>query len=218
MPRLSLLIGGVGVYEFWRWQRATARSTTHAKVFDTAMTALDNKDLPAAKSAFAQLGEGKGGFAALANHMLAGVEKDLTNDKAAIEQASRRSQPPARQGRDGRSRDAEACLRQGRHGRPRWSSKPSSTPLVDKGGQAGALARELVAAKVLAAGDVERARAEYQALSLEIDAPQQMQAQRVSQALATLPPKSAATAPAAPAPAAHRRQPPAQPPAQPGQQ
>ena len=73
-------------------------------------------------------------------------------------------------------------------------------PLIDKGGHAGALAREVVAAKALATGNIERARTEYQALSFELDAPQNLKL-RASQALGTLPKAAAPAAPAAAAPA-----------------
>ena len=61
--------------------------------------------------------------------------------------------------------------------------------------------------KALAEGNVERARSEFEALALDLDAPRGVQA-RVQQALATLPARKidldapAAPAPAAPAPAA----------------
>jgi hypothetical protein len=96
-------------------------------------------------------------------------------------------------------------------------------PVIAKGGYAGALARELVAAKVLESGDIERARTEYQALSLEIEAPQAMK-QRADQALQTLPPPgtpapaaapaAATPAPTTPPPATPAPAAPAQPPSQ----
>ena len=78
-------------------------------------------------------------------------------------------------------------------------------PLLDRKGQASALARELIALKSLAEGNIERARADLEALSLDLEAPQGVQA-RVQQALSTLPartvnldaiPKPAPAAPAA---------------------
>jgi hypothetical protein len=100
---------------------------------------------------------------------------------------------------------------------PLTELETTAKPLIDKGGHIGALARELVAAKALASGEVERARTEYQALSLEIDAPSQMKL-RVQQVLGTLPAKAAAAAtpPAATTPAATT--PPATPAQPPGQQ
>ena len=59
-------------------------------------------------------------------------------------------------------------------------------PLLDRTGQATAMAKELIGAKALAEGDIERARTEFEALSLDLEAPRGVQA-RVQQALATLP-------------------------------
>jgi hypothetical protein len=214
---IALLIAAVGGYEFWKSQSDSAIDKD-ARVFDTAMTALDNQDLPKAKSEFAQLGQGEGGFAVIANHMLAGVEKDLTNDNAAIAQAFGQA---AQKDKGVMGDLATLKLAYAKADTSELAEIESIVaPLVAKGGQVAALARELVAAKALASGDIERARTEYQVLALEIDAPQQMQI-RVNQALATLPPKPAVAAPApatTPAPATPPAQPPAQPPVQPGQQ
>lgn len=204
-----LILAGVGVYEFMRWQRSQ-EIDRQSLVFDTATAALEKKDLQGAKTAFSQLATGKGGFAALSSHMLAGVEKDLTDDKAAIEQHL----AAAAKSDDGVMGDlALLKLAYAKADAADLAEvEKSVAPLIAKGGYAGALARELVAAKALASGQVERARTEYQALSFEIEAPQAMKI-RVQQTLLTFPPQ-AAVAPAAPAsaPAA-----PAQPPAQPGQ-
>ena len=72
-------------------------------------------------------------------------------------------------------------------------------PLVDKEGQVALLAKELIAAKALAVGDVDRARDIFETLSVDLNAPQAMR-QRVTQVLATLPARAVnLDAPAAPA-------------------
>ena len=72
-------------------------------------------------------------------------------------------------------------------------------PLLDRTGQATALAKELIASKALAEGNIDRARSEFEALALDLDAPRGVQA-RVQQALATLPARKIdLDAPAAPA-------------------
>ena len=72
-------------------------------------------------------------------------------------------------------------------------------PLLDRTGQATALAKELIASKALAEGNIDRARSEFEALALDLDAPRGVQA-RVQQALATLPARKVdLDAPAAPA-------------------
>ena len=204
---IAVAILGVGGFEFWKSQRAGAVEVD-AKVFDTAVTALDNKDLATAKSTFAQLGQKQGGFATLANHMLAGVEKESTNDKAAVAKSL-----AAAAARDTGVYGDLATLKEAYAKADTAKLAELETviaPLIKKGGYFGSMARELVAAKAAAEGDVERARSEYQALSLEIEAPDALK-QRVSRALLALPPKPAtASAPTTPAPA--------QPPAKPGQQ
>ena len=75
-------------------------------------------------------------------------------------------------------------------------------PLLDSTGQSTALARELIGAKALAEGNVDRARSEFEALALDLEAPRGVQA-RVQQALATLPARKIdLDAPTVPAPAA----------------
>jgi hypothetical protein len=59
-------------------------------------------------------------------------------------------------------------------------------PLLERPGQAALLARELIAAKALAEGDVEFARDTFEVLDVDINAPGAMR-ERVSRALATLP-------------------------------
>lgn len=213
-----IVIAGVGALEFFKWQRAQ-EIDKQAQAYDTATTALEKKDLAAAKTTYAQIAAGKGGFAAIANHMLAGVEKDLTNDKAAIQQHL-----AAAAERD-KGVMGDIALLKLAYTKADTAEladlEKTVAPLIAKGGQVGALARELVAAKAFATGDVERARSEYQVLALEIEAPQSMKV-RVQQTLLTFPPKPIASAPlpaAAPAPAPTAPAPtaPAQPPAKPGQ-
>lgn len=208
---IALVVAAVAGYELWKWQVASAIETD-AKVFDTAMTAVANEDLAAAKAAFAQLSQEEGGFATIASHMEAGVEKDLGNGNPAIAQAltAAAEKDPGVMGDLARLKLAYAKADTAQLA----ELESTVAPLIAKGGQVAALARELVAAKALATGDVERARAEYQALSLDLEAPQQLQT-RVSQALAVLPPKPAAPAAAPAVPPASA---PEQPPAQPGQQ
>jgi hypothetical protein len=203
---IVVAIGSVGFWEFFKDQRGK-EIERQAKVFDTAVTALNSADLPAAKTAFAQIGQDKGGFGALANLMLASVEKDLTNDPKLMEQHLR----AAAERDNGLMKDmATLKLAYARADTAQLADLEAIVkPLVDKGGYYGALARELVAAKALAGGDVERARAEYQALSFEIEAPSNLKL-RVSQALGALPktvtapaaaPATAPSPPAQPAPA-----------------
>ncbi len=192
---IVLVIGAVAMLEFMKSQREAAIDRD-AKVFDTANTALEKNDLAGARMAFSQLGEGKGGFAALSNHMLARVEQQLTNDPATIDKAY------AAAAATDKGLLGDLAILKAAYAKADAASladlEATVAPLIKKGGYAASLARELVAAKVLATGDTERARTEYQALTLELEAPQGM-AQRAQQALLTLPPKPAATPAAAPA-------------------
>jgi hypothetical protein len=206
----------VGVWEFLKYQRASSIEAD-AKIYDTAYTSLQKQDFAGARQAFVQLGEGNDGYAELANHMAAQVEGKMKNDPAAIELALN-----AAAAKDKGLLGSLATLKLA-YAKADKSSladiEKIVQPVIAKGGYAGALARELVAAKVLDGGDIERARTEYQALSLEIEAPQAMK-QRAEQALQTLPPPGtpaaapAAATPATPAPATPAPAAPAQPPSQ----
>lgn len=200
---IAVIIIGVGVSEFLRWQRSE-EINREARVFDVAFAATEKNDLPKARADFAQLSEAKTGFGILAGHMLAGVEEKLTNDTAAIE-AHLSDAAAADNGVMGDL----ALLKLG------YSKADTATtadlekvlkPLLDKEGQASALAHELIAVKTLADGNVDRAREMFEKLNLDLEAPQGMR-ERVTQALATMPartvnldaPKAPVMVPAAPA-------------------
>jgi len=214
---IAILIIGVGVFEILRGMRADEINRS-AVIYDAAFAARENNDLTAARASFAQLESDKTGFKALAGHMLAGVEKDLTNDMTAVE-AHLAAAANADQGVLG-----ELALLKLAYAKadttPLADLEKDLKPLLDRKGQATALARELIGAKALAEGDIERARSEFESLALDLEAPRGVQA-RVNQALATLPARRvdldapAAPAPAAPAPAATPA--PAPSPAQPAQ-
>jgi hypothetical protein len=188
----------VGVWEFMKEQRKQAVEAD-AKVFDTATTALQKPDLPAARQAFVQLGQGNGGFAAISNLMAAQVEAQTANDPAAIELALKAA---AEKDKNLLGSIATLKLAYLKADAAKLEELEAIVkPVIDKGGYAGALARELVAAKALDAGNIDRARSEFQVLSLEIDAPEAMK-QRANQALLALPKSATPAAPAAAAPAA----------------
>lgn len=202
---IALAIISVGVLEFMRFQRDEAISKA-AKTYDAGFVALEAGDLPTARARFAELAKNDTGFAVLAGHMLAGVERDMTNDPVAIE-AHLKAAAAADKGVMGDL----AILKLGylmADKSSRADLEAALKPLLDKGTQASLLARELVAAKALSEGDVDFARDTFETLNIDINAPQAMR-QRVAQALATLPqravdldapkPATPAAAPAAPA-------------------
>jgi hypothetical protein len=194
---IVLSVAGVGIYEFMRTERAR-EIDQQAQVYDSGMAALQKSDFSAARTTFTQLAQGEGGFSTLANHMLAGVENEAGGDKAAQE-AYFKAAAAKDKGLMGDLATLKLAYKKA-DAVTLADLEAITKPLIAKGGQTGALARELVAAKALAGGDIERARTEYQSLSLEIDAPTQMKT-RVQQILGTLPAKAAAATPAAAAPA-----------------
>jgi hypothetical protein len=206
------IIATVAALEYFRVQRA-AEIDRQAQVYDTAATAIEAENLPAAKTALEQVAQGEGGFAAIANHTLAGIEEEMSNDPAAM---ARHLEAAA--AADGLLGDMGALkLAYAKADTVELAELETVVaPLVEKGGHMGALARELVAAKALAAGNVERARSEYQALSFELEAPEAMKL-RVSRTLETLPPRAPA-AEAARVPAEQAAAPPSAPPAAPAEQ
>jgi hypothetical protein len=204
---IVLAIGGVGIWEFMKAQRASDIDR-QARVFDTGTAALEKGDLAAAKTAYAQLSNEKDGFGALANLMLASIEHDQSKDPKLMEPHLR----AAAERNDGLVGDiATLKLAYAVADTAEMAQLEAAVkPLIDKGGYAGALAREVVAAKALATGDVERARAEYTALSFELEAPENLKL-RASQALGTLPKAAPAATPAPATSATPAATPPAQP-------
>lgn len=216
---VAIAIIGVAVFEFMRWQRGEAVSAA-AKKFEAGFIALEANDLPAARARFAELSTNDTGFAGLANHMLAGVERDLTNDSAAVEAHLKAA------AKDTGVMGDLAVLKLGyimADTATRAELEAALKPLLDKDTQATDLARELIAAKALAEGDVEFARDTFETLSIDVNAPRVMQ-ERVRRALDTMPARTvnldapAAPAPAAPAEAPAAATPAPAPAAQPGQQ
>lgn len=178
-----IAVVGVGVMEFLRAQRNDAINRA-AMTYDAGFVALQSGDLATARARFAELANSETGFAVLANNMLARVERDLTNDPAAIE-ANLKKAAAVDKGvlgdlsilKLGYLKADSATLEE---------LETTLKPLLSKQSQASLLAQELVAAKALSGGDVDRARDMFEALSVDLNAPQAMR-QRVSQVLATMP-------------------------------
>lgn len=224
---IGAAIVGVAGFEIWRGMRE-GEIDKSAMVYDAGFAAREKNDLAAARASFAQLEGDKTGFNSLAGHMLAGVEKDLTNDMTAVE-AHLASAAAADKGVLGDLAVIKLAYAKADTATLADLEKDLK-PLLDRPGPATAMARELIGAKALHDGDIERARTEFEALSLDLEAPRGVQA-RVQQALATLPqrkvnldasgvpsatppaattPAAATPAPAAPAPAAPAQSAPAQ--------
>jgi len=196
---IAAAIVGVAVYEIMRAMRADEISKA-AKIYDAAFVAGEAGDLATARARFAELENDKTGFAVLAGHMLAGVEKQLTDDPAAIEAHLQKAAAVD----DGILGDL-AILKIGYLKADTATLAELETtlqPLIDRNNPVSYLGTELIAAKALADGDIERARTLFESLAAKLDAPAAMQ-RRVGQALSTLPPREVnldAAAPAQPAP------------------
>lgn len=186
---------GVGVYEFMRSQRADVVNRA-AMTYDAGFVALQANDLATARARFSELTKSDTGFAVLAGNMLARVERDLTNDPAAIEAHLKTAAAMDKGVMGDLSILKLGYLKADKATLPELEA--TLKPLLDKQGQVSLLAQEIVAAKVLATGDVDRARDMFETLSVDVTAPQAMR-QRVSQVLATLPARKVdLDAPAAP--------------------
>jgi hypothetical protein len=199
---VGAIVIGVGVMEFMRYQRNEAIERA-ARTYDAGFAALEASDLATARARFSELTTNDTGFAVLAGHMLAGIERDLTNDTAAIEVHLKNAAASDK----GVMGDL-ALLKLGylqADTATRAQLEATLKPLLDRPGQSALLARELIAAKALAEGDVEFARDTFEVLDVDITAPGAMR-ERVSRALATLPARAVdldapVATPAAPAPA-----------------
>jgi hypothetical protein len=190
------LILAVAGYQAWRVFQDQAVEAD-AKTFSKVMDNLDQKDLVAARDGLTKLTASKTGFAALADHVLAGIDEGnpklaAEHLQAAVDQKTGLMSDLALLKLAYVKADTDTLA----------DLEKRVAPLEKKAGPMAALARELVAAKAAATGDIERARRDYQALTLDLDAPQALQ-QRVNQSLSLLPPapKPAAAAPASGAPA-----------------
>ena len=190
---VALIIGAVAVFEYVKFSRNQTIEAS-AKTFMTATNSLQSGDLAAAREALNGLAEGKGGYALVSGHLLAEVEGRLGGDPKAV--AAHLDAVDEKD--DGLLGDLarlkSAYVQADAVDLPTLETMVA--PLLEGGGNTGALARELIAAKALSTGDGERARKEYQALTLELDAPQEMK-RRVQQALVVLPQPEAAAEPAA---------------------
>lgn len=204
---VATLVIGVAVFEVMRSMRADEIARA-AKTYDAAFVAGESGDLATARARFTELTSDKTGFAVLAGHMLAGVEKQLTDDPVAIEGHLKRAAAA-----DTGILGDLAVLKLGYLKADTASLadlEATLKPLIDKDNQISRLATELVAVKALANGDTERARELFEGLAAKLDAPRAMQ-NRIGYALSTLPPREvnldapaalATPAPAAPTPAA----------------
>lgn len=190
---VALIVGAVAVFEYVKYSRNQSIEAS-AQTFMTAAKALQSGDFPAARDTLKELADGKGGYAVVAGHLLAEVEGRLGGDPKAVAAHLDAVEQKDEGVLGDLARLKSAYVQADAVDLPQLEAIVA--PLLEGGGNTGALARELIAAKALSTGDVERARKEYQALTLELDAPQEMK-RRVQQALVVLPQAEAPAEPAA---------------------
>lgn len=176
------IVGMVGFYSYQQDARAK-RIETQGKQFENALKSLEIQDMETARKNLKELSNEDSGFGRLAGHYLAQAEIQFAGDTQAATEALKK----AGEGNDALSRlarmkaayfiadtgtlaDVEAAL----------------GDLVDDSGAFGALAHELIAAKAYQEGQFQRARSEYQSLTLRMDTPEGVKT-RAANALVVIP-------------------------------
>jgi len=182
------VIGVVGGHSYFESQTAK-RIENQGKTFESALSALENEDFAAAQASLSELAATDGGFGLMASHYLADVHMRYAGDEAAavaaLEEAAKDSGPLGQL----------AQLKAGY-----YKADTLSLPeledylgaLLVQDTSLGALAKELIAAKAFETGDVNTARREYRALTLQLSAPEGVRA-RADLALAIIPSNSTTT-------------------------
>lgn len=189
---VALLVGVVALNEFVLTPAAEARKTAEAATFEAALKALENGEYAEAEAAFRSIRESNPKLAPLAAHFLAQTLYEGGGDAAGAadilaEAATADGDPFGR-----------IALLKTAYFRADSLSLPELEALL--GGlltdesTAGALARELVAAKAFETGDYARARTEFNRLKFDAGASENLQ-RRADMALAAIPQTAGAAAP-----------------------
>ena len=191
-----LLVAAVGVWEYVKYSRAQAIEAV-AQDYMVAMDSFEDGNFAEAESQFTQIAEGDGGFATIAGHMAAAAAQSQGDRDAAIQRLQAVSA-----GTDNVYSDL-AILKSAymqADELPIGELESLVAPLLTGAGPTDALARELIAAKALADGDIERARRDYQTLSFRLDDGDRLPEfqQRIQRAMLALPPAPVAAADDAP--------------------
>lgn len=178
----AAIIIAVGADSYIKHQRAQAIEDA-GRVFEKGVKAIEIEDVSRVREDLGAALDSKTGFSKLAAHYSAGAELRLAGDEkgalGALEKAAEQSGPLADLARiKAAYMKADAASLE--------EIEAYVAPLVSSETGFAALARELIAAKALEAGDYERARSEYNFLTLSLDATPDVR-QRASRALAVLP-------------------------------
>ncbi len=179
---IAFAIGGVAIQQYLSWSKSS-KIEASALEYAAAIESLEADEIDTARTQLAGVSERGGGFAVLAEHVLAQLERDSEDKTVALQHYSKAAAA---------SDDVLGDLALLKAGYVEADTlnydqlKTKLEPLLSRGGAASSLAAELLAARALADGDIARARREYQTLSLDLNAPTQLRT-RVQQALSVLP-------------------------------
>ena len=187
----ALLVAAVAVWEYMKWTRAQAIESV-AQEYSSAMDALEGEDLATAQAAFSRIADGEGGYATIAGHMAASIAQSQGDEAAAIQHLQQVS------AQTDNVYSELAILKSAYLQADTVTISELETivaPLMSGSGPTDALARELLAAKALSDGDIERARRDYQTLQLRLDDGNRLPEfqQRVQRAMLALPPPAGVT-------------------------
>ena len=185
----GLLIAGVALNEFVLKPNAERVHAERALAFETAVLNLEEGDYQAAEAGLRELAEGNSKLAPLAAHFLAQTRYEGGGDLAGASSALA-GVAGIEDGPYARLAILKLAYMQADN-QDMAELEATLGVLVDDNGPLGALSRELIAAKAVATGDVERARTLFNRLRFDSAAPEGVR-QRAEIALATLPATSTA--------------------------
>jgi hypothetical protein len=194
---VALLIGGVAVNEFILKPQADAARAARALELENAVKALEDGRYEEAQAALKAIVDSESKLAPLAAHYLAQTQLEGGGDAAAAAETL-----AAIGGTEGGPYERLALLKAAYFRADTLTLSELETTLgtlPTEETAMGALARELLAAKAYAVGDIARARTEYNKLKFDAAAPEGV-IQRAELALDAIPvPEQAATETPAPA-------------------
>ncbi|MDP3459480.1 MAG: hypothetical protein Q8S09_09415 [Hyphomonas sp.] len=197
---VAVLIGAVAINEFILKPQAEAARAARALELETAVKALEEGQYEEAQAAFKSIVDSGSKLAPLAAHYLAQTQLEGGGDAVGAAETL-----AAIGGTEG-GPYARLALLKTAYFRADTLTMPELEAtlgtLVSEDSALGALARELIAAKAYATGDIARARTEYNRLKFDAAAPQGV-VQRAEIALDAIPvlaPETTETTPPAEAP------------------
>ncbi|MBA3066971.1 MAG: hypothetical protein FP825_00625 [Hyphomonas sp.] len=166
---VAALVGSVAINEFILKPQAASARAARALELENAVKALEDGQYEEAEAAFRAIVESKSKLAPLAAHYLAQTQLEGRGDAVAAAETL-----AAIGGTEGGPYERLALLKAAYFRADTLSLSELEVTLgalVSEDSALGALARELVAAKAYAEGDIARARTEYNRLKFDAAAP-----------------------------------------------